>query len=102
MFTLLHRLGTRPFRSEALEATAVLAHRAGDHKRAGRYLRAAQGVRVARAENDGSIDVLADELAAVRAGLEVVTPGEKQHEAAQLPMAFAVAETRLWLQEYRC
>jgi hypothetical protein len=67
LFTLPHRLGTRPFRAEELEAAAVLAARAGEPNRAARCLGAADGVRAVRAEERGGVDVLGPALAAVRA-----------------------------------
>jgi hypothetical protein len=101
LFTLLHRLGTRPFRAEALDAAAVLAHRTGDHRRAAWCLGASQAVRLARGEDHG-IDVLGPQLAAVHAdGMTMLGAGavaEIIDAASRRPLAEAVAETRTWLE----
>jgi predicted ATPase/DNA-binding SARP family transcriptional activator len=100
VFTLLHRLGTRPFRSEALEATAVLAHRIGDEPFAIECLAAAAACRVAPAAADG-LDVLGPDLSGVRATalttLGAQTIAEITRAATRTPRTEAIAATRAWL-----
>jgi hypothetical protein len=91
LFTLLHQLGTLPFRAEALEAVAVLAYHAGDNTRAARFLAAAQAIRTPRGD-DWGVDVLGSELAATRASVGAATIVEMLSEARPRRATEAVAD----------
>lgn len=97
LFTLLHRLGSQHFRAEALEAAAVLAHRAGDDRHAARWLQVADTIRVARAEVGGGVDVLGSVLALAREATRTALAGPGAGEAPPMSGAAAVADVRAWL-----
>ena len=88
LFTLLHQHGTRPFRTEALEAAALLAARSGEQGRAARCRRAADAE---RADERSAVDVLGPALADVCAVIDV-------DDSAPVVVGEVVAETRAWLE----
>ena len=87
LFMLLHEHGTRPFRTEALEAAALLAARSGEQGRAARC-RAADAD---RADERSAVDVLGPARADVCAVIDV-------DDSAPLVVGEVVAETRAWLE----
>jgi hypothetical protein len=99
VFILLHRLGTRTFRSEALDAAAYLAHRLGDDRLAIELLAAAgwsvsAEVRV--------LNVLGPKLAILRTlaltKLGAETVAEITEAAKRTPPTVSIAATRVWLE----
>jgi hypothetical protein len=104
LFGLLHRLGTRAYQAEALDAAALLANRWGETLRAVRLLGAASAVRRARNESVG-FEVLGADLEAVRAaavaelGRDAVV--EAMDEARSVPAGAVSAEVRPWLASRR-
>lgn len=97
LFTLLHRLGTRQFRAEAMEAAALMAHRMGDDRRVAHYLRTAGAIRVARAEVAGGVEVLGSALEQARDAAGAGLDDEQPAALGSARSGEAVAEARAWL-----